>query len=218
MVAGLRCRDLLESNGCSTAGGHGAAKDCRAALHRPLRECASILDRGILCHRLASKIDHESVASEEVQAIRAGKQVPNGLPLHHYANLYFDARNSMMSAIRHANLEIAVLRIDPRALDVERTVVTDRNAAGAARFFEPAEGIAELDENAVYARWWTSSYDAKQRRCAEVLVPDRVAPDYILGAYVMNEECGERLRAIIDPRQLAITVNADLYFTGGTAP
>lgn len=178
----------------------------------------SILDRGVLSHKLAAGVVHRSVASEEVQAIRAAKLVPNGLQLHRYANFYIDARNSMMSRIRHENLEIAVLRIDPSALDVDGVVVADRNAAGPARFYDAAEGIAALDETAVYARWWNQSLAAKQRRCAEVLVPSRLAPEYVLGAYVMNEECGERLNTIIAPRELEIVVKSDLYFSGGTAP
>jgi hypothetical protein len=178
---------------------------------------ASILDRGVLSHRLAAKVGHRSVASEEVQAIRAAKVVPNGLPLHRYANFYFDARNSMMSKIRHENPEIAVLRIDPAALDIEGVVVADRNAAGPARFFDSAEGVASLDESAVYARWWTQSLAAKQRRCAEVLVPHRLGPEFIRGAYVMDQDCAERLERLIAPRDFEIVVNPDLFFTGGTA-
>ncbi len=177
----------------------------------------SILDHGILCHQLASKLSHRSVASDEVQSIRAAKSVPNGLPLHRYVNLYFDARNSMMSAIRHLNQELAILRVDAHSLDLPGVVVTDRNAAGAARFFDSAEGIAALEEEAVYARWWNDSYDAKQRRCAEVLVPRGLPPESILGAYVMDDECMTRLLGIIEPRRMSVTVNADLFFMGGTA-
>jgi hypothetical protein len=178
----------------------------------------SILEQGILCNRLVSKRPHRSIASEEVQAIRAGKKVPNGLPLHGYANLYFDARNSMLSAVRHLNRELAILRVDAAALSLPGVVVADRNAAGAARFYDVEEGIEALDEDAVYARWWADSYDAKQRRCAEVLVPRLLPAELVKGAYVMDDECAGRLREAIRPRELATAVSPDLFFSGGTAP
>jgi ssDNA thymidine ADP-ribosyltransferase, DarT len=54
---------------------------------------ASIHVRGILSHTRTKAIEHVSVASEEVQNRRAKKRVPGQRLLHHYANLYFDARN-----------------------------------------------------------------------------------------------------------------------------
>lgn len=58
----------------------------------PIESLQSISTHGILCHNLAEALPHPSVANEGVQGIRAGKTVPGGLPLHAYANLYFDAR------------------------------------------------------------------------------------------------------------------------------
>ena len=47
----------------------------------------SIMRRGIICYDSARKLQHNSIAMNDVQARRALKGVPNGLRLHQYANL-----------------------------------------------------------------------------------------------------------------------------------
>jgi hypothetical protein len=46
--------------------------------------------------------------------------------------------------------------------------------------------------------------------CAEVLVPDRVEPRFIVGAYVSCQEAAERLRSV--EADLVITVDGHLFF------
>jgi hypothetical protein len=179
---------------------------------------ASILERGILSNRLARRVvGHVSVADAEVQARRASKRVWVGRssrPLHDYANLYVHARNAMLFILlRSRKGDLTVLAIDPEVLDLDGVVVTDRNAASFASLFLPAaEGIAALDESAVFAEWWTGSFEVKQLRMAEVLVPDRVPPSLIKGAYVPDHAAGERLRSHLSGRLLAIRVNRWLFF------
>lgn len=63
----------------------------------PMTNMPSVLKHGILSFERAKKIEHESVALEEAQEKRDARQVPGGLMLHQYANLYFHARNPMMT-------------------------------------------------------------------------------------------------------------------------
>jgi ssDNA thymidine ADP-ribosyltransferase, DarT len=180
---------------------------------------APILDRGILSHRLAQRVasGHVSVADAEVQARRASKRVWVGRssrPLHDYANLYVHARNAMLFILlRSRQGDLTVLSVDPEVLDLDGVVVADRNAASFASLFLPAtEGIAALDDAAVFAERWTSSYEAKQLRMAEVLVPDRVPPSLIKGAYVPDHAAAERLRSHLGGWSLATGVNPWLFF------
>lgn len=160
----------------------------------PIASLPSICQHGLLCHEDAEGVTHDSVANASVQDLRAGKSVPQGLPLHQYANLYFDARNPMMSALRHLIPDLVVVRVDPAVLDLPGTVVTDGNAATHdTRFYPSPDGLEELDEEYVYAEWWTDPdlfryWEKKRRRCAEVLVPSRVDSGYLLGCYVYNRE------------------------------
>lgn len=150
----------------------------------------SILARGLLSHNGAQAIDHVSVAMEEIQDIRRGVTVPGGLPLHDYVNLYFHARNPMMYRIRRKHANLCVLRIDPSVLDLPDVVVTDGNASSDyIRFGAAMNGLAFIDEGLTFARRWTDPdtfeyWRKKRARCAEVLIPNSMAPEHIVGAYV----------------------------------
>ncbi len=174
----------------------------------------SILDRGILCHRQASRLQHVSVADDDVQARRAATRVPGGLPLHRYACLYVDARNAMLYRLL-GTAPLVVLVVDPRVLDLPEVIVSDRNAAsGTARFRAAREGIVSLVEAEVYAEWWNESRDAMQKRCAEVLVPERIEPTLITHAYVADESDARTLRSTIGERSIDVRVNSHLFFRG----
>jgi hypothetical protein len=154
----------------------------------------SILQLGILSHTLAAQLAHNSVAMPEIQERRRKKQIPGARPLHDYANLYFDAHNPMLSKCRNRNNEICVLRINQNVLDLANVIITDRNAAtDMVRFWAVAEGLARLDYQRLFAQYWTHPSDLydqdnhKAEKCAEVLVPDRVEAQSIMGAYVANQ-------------------------------
>jgi hypothetical protein len=157
-----------------------------------LANLPSIAQRGILSNRLAESIPHRSVAAEEIQERRRFKRVPGGRLVHEYANVYFDARNPMMSKRREQRKELVVIRISPAALDLPGAVIADGNAASDVTRFEVSpQGLEILDEERVYAEWWTDQdivahTEKKRQRCAEVLVPDMIPPSYILGYYVYD--------------------------------
>src|SRR2546423_13479969 len=95
----------------------------------PIATVSSILRRGILSHRRAANVAHESIALEGVQDRRASVIVPRGRPLHEYANLYICARNPMLLRRHELHVQICVLRVRSDVLDIPNVVVTDSNAA-----------------------------------------------------------------------------------------
>ena len=172
-----------------------------------------IMEKGILSNEKAMGIFHKSIALNEVQARRDIVQVPGGLKLHQYANLYFDPWNPMLSRRRDQNHEICILKIDKTILNREGVILSDRNASSAyASFYEVETGLEKIDFDLVYARYWTDeNYYEKCRRgsikCAEVLVPYRIPPQYIVAAAVVSEEAKAKLNAnaytgkiVIEPR------------------
>lgn len=176
----------------------------------------SICTLGLLSHNRAAHVDHVSVADEDVQDRRRDKRVPQGRLLHDYVNLYFDARNPMMSRIRAHNPHLVVVRVDPIVMDLPGTVITDGNAASSGtRFFVSPDGLAELDERPIFARYWTDHdpieyWEKKRQRCAEVLVPDTVRPEYILGCYAYDAERMTICQEVAN--HLAIEVQRDAFF------
>jgi len=185
----------------------------------PIVNVPSILSRGIVSHKLAETIPHQSVAMQEVQDRRTTKIVPGagGRTWHDYANVYLSASNPMLYQRKDAHTEICVLRISTTIVDLNGVILTDRNAAATIAIFRPATaGLFPLDREQVLANDWRHPGDPleyqrhRSIKCAEVLVPNQIPPTYILGAYVSCMQ-SQANRSTIAPN-LRITVNSHLFF------
>lgn len=183
----------------------------------PIATVPSILQHGILSHRRADRLQHESIALEGVQDRRAAKVIPKGRPLHEYANLYICLRNPMLLRRSDMHERICVLQVSPAVLDLPNVVIADGNGGSSHVRFRPApDGLAFVDRERTFARWWAHPGDQIEKwrhsvqKCAEVLVPDVVPAQYITGAYVSCEVSEQRLRSLAP--SLPITINADLFF------
>jgi len=75
----------------------------------PISNIPSVLNHGILSHEMGSRLPHTSVALQSAQDSRDQVRIPNGLKLHQYANVYFHARNPMMSLRRNEANKLCVL-------------------------------------------------------------------------------------------------------------
>lgn len=183
----------------------------------PIETVPLILEHGILSHRRAERVPHTSIAMEEIQERRRDKRIPNARQLHEYVNLYFDAHNPMLSRCRDHNDCICVLRVDHAVIDKPGVIVTDKNAAkDYVRFYTVPDGLRALDKNLVFAQFWLNpqdEFDEKYRRgvkCAEVLVPDSVSPDLLIGAYVANQRALGAFEALSTP--LPVIINGAMFF------
>jgi ssDNA thymidine ADP-ribosyltransferase, DarT len=182
----------------------------------PIRNVPSILRRGILCKRGSKRLRPVSVAMEEIQTIRANKVVPGGKPIHDYANVYLTARNPMLYRLSGRHPELCVLRVSTEILDLPGVVIADGNAASQYTAFRPSpSGLRNVDAELVFAEYWTdedqfTQWNKKRVKCAEALVPGRIEPKYILGAYVSCEEA--RLALSMACSDLEIIVNPHLFF------
>lgn len=172
------------------------------------------MQHGILSYEWAARLQHVSVAMQPVQDRRDMKQVPGGLRLHRYANLYFNARNPMLSARRHE--AVCVLSVSLDVLATTGVVITDRNAASTwARFLAPHQWSSIAFDD-VLARDWRHPDDParyhehKLRMCAEVLVPGSVPPPLVRGAYVRDASAGEQAKAAAPG--LRTKVVRDMFF------
>lgn len=182
----------------------------------PIANIRSILIRGILSNRRAKHLSPETVAIREIQDIREGKSVPSGRPLHDYANLYICARNPMLRKLRSQHLDICVLAINTDVLDLTNVVISDGNAASSyTAFWSSPSGLAKINRDRVFAEYWTNSdqiqeWYNKRVKCAEVLVPDRVEPRFITGAYVSCQPAEQKL--IGENFDRPITIDSHLFF------
>jgi len=177
----------------------------------------SIWRNGLLSHKRASKLQHLSVAMEEIQARRANKIIPGARPLHDYVNLYFCARNPMLYRLLSQHVELCIVRVHLAVLDLPQVVITDRNASSDwVGFFPSPAGLARLDGELIFAEYWVHPDDPvgtmkhKSIKCAEVLVPDRVDPRYLGGAYVSCPQAQDAFQATGVP--LSVTIDRHLFF------
>lgn len=186
----------------------------------PIANIPSILEKGIFSNRKAKGLDHESCASEEIQARRERVIVPNGRALHDYVNLYFNARNPMMYLLKDGHRGLVVLAIDQKVLDLPGVVITDRNASRDYTLYKPSpEGLDTIEANLVFADDWTHpnylDYDNhKGIMCSEVLVPDHVDKALIREAYVSCKQSYERLILLLGEGILETEIDIDghLFF------
>ncbi len=182
----------------------------------PLRNVLSICQLGILSHRSVEKIAHESVAMQEIQDRRAKVVVPGGRRLHEYVNLYVCARNPMLYKRQGQHAELCILRISPDVLDLPGVVVTDANASSPyVRFAAAPDGLRIVDRELTFAEYWTDSdriqyYRKKSAKCAEVLVPDSVDPQFLVGTYVSCDESLARLNSM--GVSVGATIDRHLFF------
>ncbi len=184
----------------------------------PIANVLSIIEKGILSHELSKKLSHKSLSMEVIQDRRKSKQIPGTKRvLHEYANLYFDAHNPMLSRRRDQNNQICILCVNASVLDLPNVIISDRNAAADyVRFDTVAAGLAALDKNKIYATYWTNAnnqYEAwenKSIKCAEVLIPDRVEPKYVIGAYVANQTALKAFQQL--EILLTASIKSDIFF------
>lgn len=179
----------------------------------------SILALGILSYHRAEAVSHRSFAMTDVQARRAMVRVPDGTrlgrPLHDFANLYIHARNVTMWVRRGEHRDLAVICIDPAALDIPGATVASCNAASYPAWGFGADGLRILDKDSVFTDDWRDPdpfVQGRQRkeRCAEVLVPDVVPPAYFRAVRVSNDGTAARVTAMTST--LRIIVDRKIFF------
>jgi ssDNA thymidine ADP-ribosyltransferase, DarT len=184
-----------------------------------LENVESILEKGILSHNLAEAVPHVSIANPKIQERRERVTIPGARDLHDYANLYFNARNKMMSYLHftRGTADLVVLRVSPDVLDLDGVVIASENASTGRVIFTPAPGgLARVKSELVYAQSWNHpDQSAKDLHgaliCAEVLVPDKVEPSYIRGAFVPSAEARDALRGLV-PVGFGLAIDADKFF------
>lgn len=182
----------------------------------PIVNIPSVMSNGLLSYDGASKLQHHSIALQPVQDKRDQKHVPGGLKLHQYANLYFHARNPMLFKRKDDAVDLCVLQVSTAVLKFPGTVISDQNAASNyVRFLDPRQWKL-LDFDAIFALDWRHPGDRiaywrhSAKKCAEVLVPNRVAPDQIVGAYVVDATARAKLLSLNFAQP--IVLNPALFF------
>ena len=182
----------------------------------PLSNIPSIIKNGILSYDRARSIDHKSIADVNVQDRREKILVPNNIRLHSYVNLYFTYHNPMMYKRKDEAEYLCVLAVDKSIISMDGCIITDKNAStDLVRFYRPNEGVKNLDFDMIFAEDWTDNNPYRFRfkkavKCAEILIPNCVPYQYVVGAYVVNGDSETFLKSIGFDRK--IVVNKKVFY------
>lgn len=138
----------------------------------------------------------ESIADPSVQDTRHNRMI-FGKSLHDYVPLYFGIHTPMQYVITKQHFDTQSSKIVFADVDLEQVfylegvLYTDGNAASSeTRFYEAAAnilGIESINWHIVMNESRCFSREYKRIKCAEVLVPDRIPPEYIRRYVVMNQ-------------------------------
>ena len=168
----------------------------------------SVLKLGILSNHSCEDehINHMSFALDTVQEKRESKEVPNGLSLHEYANLYFDARNPAMFYLKKNSEHferLCVLVLDGEStLSIPGAVVSDMNAACGVAGFYAANDLTALNMERIYAPSWIHGGDNmetfrhKHEKLAEALIPHKIDPKHFIGIYAQSDKMEAEIKAL----------------------
>jgi len=113
---------------------------------------------------------------------------------------------------------LCILAISLTVLDLDETIISDRNASSNIACFSSAfQGINELDYERVLAKYWEDDNpilkaENKAIKCAEVLIPKAIPPEYITGACVNGEAARKRLEETGFNKPIHIDTDKKYFF------
>lgn len=157
----------------------------------------SMVRHGLLSRHLMYRhgLPLTDISDRVVQERRAGRHGCLPHSLHDYVPLYLRARNPMLFCRRRYNQALCLVAIDPAVMLDSEFAITDGNAASwGTRFYGRLSDLRLLDWEALNCEYWNSVVDGKRKRCAEVLIHERVAPGYITGVYAASQESCQLLQ------------------------
>lgn len=179
----------------------------------------SILKYGILSHEriISDDIQYEPIYDKGIVEKRQHIETPEGKPLWHYANLYFQARNPMLYRVMHEKdiNSIAVVAVGPEILDKLDIFITTGNAAHSqSEILSSGEGRKRLrsivkDTN---IKFWKEQDGSKRRIMSECLVPNKVEPDLIHTVYVPTKTTKDGIIKGLPYIEIPIVIQPDMFF------
>lgn len=151
------------------------------------RNVRSILDLGILCRGRARELVPSFVDLSDPgrQAKRAQRSTPDGRSMLDFVNLFLNAQNLMLRRLikTHGIDVLCVVRVDSRVLDTPGVFVCSQTPTrGDSEIRTLEDGLKPISADDMF-----DTPRAFKKHMPEILIPDRVAPCYIRGAYVGSQ-------------------------------
>lgn len=167
----------------------------------------SILEKGLLSHSIVRnlKVSQIDISNKSVNSRRAF--------IHNKVPLYFNPLNPMNSVLRNNN-KLIILEFDKRILLLNDICFTDGNAAShETHFYTSITDLKKLDWECINGKYWSDYFDGKRKRCAEVLVSNKIDPNMIISIHCKNESILDKVNKITNQnKSIDIYLNKNLFF------
>ena len=164
----------------------------------------SILKNGILSHsksrRFLKIFSRQKIKSIHDKGIIQGRKEKTfkNRSLWEYANVYFQARNPMLYRVlkEYRKESIIVLKINSDVINSPGAGITDGNAASQkTQLFEDIDqGLNTVDKDLFKETDWRFIKDGKRKIMAEVLIPDQIPKEKIIGIYTASQNLADEVR------------------------
>jgi len=183
----------------------------------------SILKYGLLSHNDAHNRNLLStdISENTVNERRRRIEPIFNKSIHEYAPLYFNPKNPMLFKRKNIQNDIVILAYEANLLLKENTIFTDGNAASdSTSFYNNFDCLSKLSWECINDAWWNTYQDGKRKKCAEVLILNKIEIDSISKIITFDESTKnfvnsiKREVTINNPklRNLKVEVDKKLYF------
>jgi O-acetyl-ADP-ribose deacetylase (regulator of RNase III) len=166
----------------------------------------SILDLGLLSHNESQKVESKTIYDASIinhrNAIKPHKD--KDYTLWNFANLYFNARNAMLYRVMHEIGEenVAIIQFNKLTIDYAQnnnSLISLGNAAhNESSFVDINNGIKQLKK--IWKSWnkeyWNDADGSKRLMMSELLVLEKIPPEFISSIYVANERIGDKVKSL----------------------
>lgn len=121
----------------------------------------------------------------------------------------------MLFVRKNLQNNIALLVFDANSIFSRKGVIfTDGNAASSpTNFYDSLNDLTRLDWNCIYAAaYWNDFHDGKRKRCAEVLVPNKIEFNEVVKILVYDYNAIKKVKSRINNYKVEVVKDGQFFF------
>ncbi|MFO8236170.1 MAG: DarT ssDNA thymidine ADP-ribosyltransferase family protein [Bacteroidales bacterium] len=159
------------------------------------KNVSNILKHGILNHHGSRKFIDIDISNPDIQKRREKKDPIYGHKIHDYSSLYINPINPMFYVLSDEKPDLCLIEVMTSVLAEHKFLFSDGNAAARnTLFYNSLDDINLLPWNIIKAFSRCDDFDAKRKRCAEVLIYPKIPPRFIANIYCFSGSTLDYLR------------------------
>lgn len=172
---------------------------------------SSILKSGLYSH--ANNLQKIDISDCDVNSRRSRLEPIFTKSIHSYVPFYFNPKNAMLYVRRNIQNNIVILKIKKDLLLENKVLFTDGNASCVnTNFFDNLENLDKLNWQCINDNNWCNYVDGRRIKMSEVLVPDYVSVDSIVGIICNNTQIKSEIEKLQPDIEIYLDNKNKFYF------